>query len=197
MSVWWRTKAGKVDCYLARRLGSRFLIFHCGTGRPLPRHQARYIWLLLLVTALFLQSRVSIFGVRPELLSALVFIYGMRTRDDLKATLFGAFAGIVEDSLSNFWGPNILSKALAGYLSANILGGFFVWSPLLGITGIFFITALEGLLGLLVSAIKDAPVPVSTWVIYTLFMQSLINAPLGLLAGEDKFSLHDKKVRSF
>lgn len=155
-----------------------------------------YIWLCLLIIALYLQSRIFVLGVRPEFLSALVFIYGMRVRDDLKATLFGAVVGIVEDSLSNFWGPNMLSKALTGYLSANILGGFFVWSPVLGMTGMFFITALGGLLSILVSAIKDAPVPVSTWIIYVLFMQSLINAPLGLLAGEDKFRIYDRGGQS-
>ncbi len=146
-----------------------------------------YVWIVLLCITLFLQSKVMIFGVRPEFLSVPVFIFGMRTKDELRSTIFGAICGAFEDILSGFWGPNILSKALIGYLSANILGGFFVWSPILGVAGLFFITAIDALLGLFVAALKDSPVPVSLWVIYTIFIQALINSPLGIFAGETEF----------
>jgi hypothetical protein len=146
-----------------------------------------YVWLFLLFIALFLQSKVMVFGIRPEFLSVPVFIFGMRTKDDLRSTIFGATCGFFEDILSGFWGPNIMSKALIGYLSANILGGFFVWSPILGVAGLFFITAIDALLGIFIAALKDSPVPVSVWVIYTIFMQSLINSPLGIFAGETEF----------
>lgn len=143
-----------------------------------------YVWVVLVGLALFLQSKILFFGVPPEFLSAIVFIFGMRTRNDFKATIFGAICGFLEDVLSGFWGPNIMSKVLIGYLSANILGGFFVWSPILGVVGMFFITALDALLGIFVATLKDSPVPVSGWVIYTIFMQALINSPLGIFAGE-------------
>lgn len=143
-----------------------------------------YIWIILLFAALFLQSKLLVFGIKPEFLSAIVFIFGMRTKEEFKTAGFGAFAGLVEDIFSDFWGPNIISKCLIGYLSANILGGFFVWSPLLGIIGIFFITLIDSFLTILVMALKDVPIPISGWVIYTIFIQALINAPLGYFAGE-------------
>ncbi|MFN3740361.1 MAG: hypothetical protein ACK4TF_06785 [Thermodesulfovibrionales bacterium] len=151
-----------------------------------------YIWIILLFIALFLQSKLVVFGIKPEFLSALVFIFGMRTKEELKAAGFGAFAGLVEDIFSDFWGPNMVSKCLIGYLSANILGGFFVWSPLLGIIGIFFITLIDSFLAILVMALKDVPIPISGWVIYTIFIQALINVPLGYFAGESKFCKENK-----
>lgn len=143
-----------------------------------------YIWLFLLFFAIFIQSKFTIFGIRPEFLTALVFVFGMRTKDELKAVAFGGLGGVIEDILSGFWGPNMVSKSFIGYLSANILGGFFVWSPLLGIIGVFFMTVIDGLLVILIMAVKDSPVPVSGWVLWTLFIQSLLNAPLGYLGGE-------------
>jgi len=149
------------------------------------------LWFIDLIIAVFLQLKIVILKVQPEFLTAVVFLFGMRTRDDLRATIFGAITGLVEDSLSGFWGPNIISKALVGYLSANILGGFFVWSPILGVMGLFFFTVLDGLLEILVSGLKDMPVPVSGWILYTIFIQALVNAPIGVFAGEN-FRKHSR-----
>ncbi len=148
-----------------------------------PYYLATISWLCLLVLAIYLEGKILILGVKPEFLTALVFIFGMRKRDDLKAACFGAVVGFIEDILSGFWGANMISKTLIGYLSANILGGFFVWSPILGIIGIFFMTLLDSLFVLLVMGLKDQPVHLSGWVIYTIIGQSLINAPLGYFAG--------------
>lgn len=149
-------------------------------------HRFRYKWVILLIVTLVLQSRCMFLGVRPEFLSALIFIYAMRKGDDLKAAGFGAFAGFLEDVLSGAWGPNMVSKTLVGFLSANILGGFFVWSPILGIVGIFVMTVIDSIIGILVAALKDQPVSVSTWIMYTIVIQALINAPFGYLAGSSE-----------
>lgn len=146
-----------------------------------------YIWIFLLFFAIFIQSKITLFGIRPEFLTALVFVFGMRIKDEFRAAAFGGFAGALEDILSGFWGPNIIAKSLAGYLSANILGGFFVWSPVLGIIGVFFMTVIDGLLVILVMALKDSPVPVSGWALWTLFIQSFLNAPLGYFGGESSY----------
>ncbi|MCX7794439.1 MAG: hypothetical protein N2257_08590 [Thermodesulfovibrionales bacterium] len=154
-----------------------------------------YVWIFLLFFAIFIQSKFSLFGTRPELVTALVFLFGMRTKDEFKAAAFGGLGGLIEDVLSGFWGPNMVSKSLTGYLSANIIGGFFVWSPVLGIIGVFFMTIIDGLIVLLVMALKDNPVPVSGWVLWTLFVQSSLNAPLGYFGGGSEYRTHKSEIR--
>ncbi len=143
-------------------------------------------WVLSVILVLFIQSRFIILGIKPELSIVIVFIYGMRTRDENRSTLFGFITGIIEDSLSGVWGPNILSKTITGFVSANIIGGYFVWSPILGIIGLFFVTIVESFINILVLSLKAEIISSSIWIAYTILIQAIINAPLGYLAGKEE-----------
>ncbi len=143
-------------------------------------------WVLSVILVLFIQSRFIILGIKPELSIVIVFIYGMRTRDENRSTLFGFITGIIEDSLSGVWGPNILSKTITGFVSANIIGGYFVWSPLLGIIGLFFVTIVESFINILVLSLKGEIISSSLWIAYTILLQAIINAPLGYFAGKEE-----------
>lgn len=143
-------------------------------------------WILLSVLVLFIQSRMFILGIKPELSVIIVFIYGMRIRNENRATIFGFITGLIEDSLSGVWGPNMISKSVVGFISANIIGGFFVWTPLLGVTGLFFITVLDSFINTLVLSLKMEMLPSSLWMAYTVLLQAFLNAPLGYLAGKEE-----------
>ncbi len=143
-------------------------------------------WVLLVIIVLFIQSRFYIIRIKPEFLIVIVFIYGMRIRNENKSTFFGFITGIIEDSLSGVWGPNTLSKAITGFISANIIGGYFVWSPLLGIIGLFFVTIVESFINILVLSLKGEIISSSLWIAYTILLQAIINAPLGYFAGKEE-----------
>lgn len=67
-------------------------------------------------------------GVKPDIVLVLVCLYAIRDRG-IKSMAFGALTGMIIDSAGGFiLGPNMLSKAFAGYLSASVREKFFDWN---------------------------------------------------------------------
>ncbi|MBI4839277.1 MAG: rod shape-determining protein MreD [Nitrospirae bacterium] len=85
-------------------------------------------------------------GIKPDIVLVLVCFYSIRDRG-IKGMAFGALTGMIIDSASGFiLGPNMLSKAIAGYLSASIREKFFDWNFLLNTALVLILSALDNLL---------------------------------------------------
>lgn len=85
-------------------------------------------------------------GVKPDIVLALVCLYSIR-QGGIKGMAFGALTGMIIDSASGFiLGPNMLSKTLAGYLSASVREKFFDWNFLLNTALVFILSVLDNLL---------------------------------------------------
>lgn len=99
----------------------------------------------IIFLALLLESRITVFGAPPNLTAAIAYYFGLKN-GETKGILFGSLIGLLEDGLSgNILGPNLIGKGLVGFFASFMSGNFFRWTPLLGIIGIFFLTALDGI----------------------------------------------------
>ena len=85
-------------------------------------------------------------GVKPDIVLVLVCLYAVRGRG-IKGMVFGALTGMIIDSAGGFvLGPNMLSKAFAGYLSASVREKFFDWNFLLNTALVLILSMLDNLL---------------------------------------------------
>jgi rod shape-determining protein MreD len=149
-------------------------------------------WLVVVFFAFILQSSISILNVFPNLTVVLVSFAGIR-KGEVNGMLLGSVIGMVEDSLSGtLLGPHLLSKGLIGYLSASLYRKYFVWTPLLGLITIIFITFIDGFVVFISKGFFDK-FPVSFGnAAFTILIQSLINAPLGMLLKPREYSKLEK-----
>ncbi len=141
-------------------------------------------YLLLAVAVLFaffLQGRISVLGISPDLTALVVFYVGLR-HGETKGLLLGIITGAVEDSLSlSFIGPHMLSKAAIGFSSYFFVsGGLLRWTPLLGIFSVSFLTFTDNLVVLLTKTMFDKMPALFSTALFVSFMQSLLNAPIGI-----------------
>jgi rod shape-determining protein MreD len=142
------------------------------------------LWTIILLLALLLQGSLSLFDVSPNITALLVCYAGIK-KGETKGMLIGALIGFIEDSLSaSLFGPHMLSKGIVGYLSPYIYSKFLIWTPLLSVALVCFVTALDGSLVFLTRSLFDK-MPVSFGVaLFIITMQSLYNAPLGFLISQ-------------
>ena len=140
-----------------------------------------FLWLAITFLVFIVQGSVSIFDVTPNFTAVLACYAGIRKRE-IKGMFFGAVIGTIEDSLSgSFVGPNLLSKGLIGYLSSLVYSRFFMWTPLLGMISIFVLTSIDGAVVFIARSFFDK-IPVSIGsAAFIILIQSLLNAPLGIL----------------
>jgi rod shape-determining protein MreD len=140
-----------------------------------------FLWAVLLLVALILQGSISFFDIAPNLTVIMACYAGIKKRE-IKGMLIGSAIGVIEDSLSGtLLGPHFLSKGLIGYLSSLTYSRFFIWTPLLGIITMILLTFLDGLVIFVSRSIFDK-MPVNFGVaLFVLFIQSLLNAPFGLI----------------
>lgn len=138
-------------------------------------------WLVVVFFAFILQTSISILNVFPNLTVALVSYAGIR-KGEVKGLFLGSLIGIAEDSLSGtLLGPHLLSKGLIGYLSGSLYRKYFMWTPLLGLITIIFITSIDSFAVFISRGFFDRfPVGFGN-AAFTILIQSLINAPLGML----------------
>jgi cell shape-determining protein MreD len=95
-----------------------------------------YLGLPLLV--LLVDMNLSIYGMRTDLRSLIVYWFGL-THSGFVGMGYGAILGCVEDSvLSSIIGPSILAGGAVGYLASFFSHTFFRWTPLLG----FFVASV-------------------------------------------------------
>lgn len=139
------------------------------------------LWTTIIFLTFIIQGSVSIFDVTPNLTAVLAYYAGIRKKE-VKGMFFGSLIGIVEDSLSGtLLGPNLLSKGLVGYFSSFVYSRFFIWTPLLGIISISALTLIDSTIIFVSRSIFDR-MPVSIGAaIFIVAIQSLLNAPLGIL----------------
>lgn len=140
----------------------------------------RIIFLGVIFLAFLLESRISVFGISPNLMAAIAYYFGLKN-GEVKGMLFGSAIGLIGDSLSgNIIGPNLLGKGLVGFLSSFISGNFFRWTPFLGVIGIFSLTAIDGGTVFLSRTIfEQMPAPLSN-AISTIFISAFLNSFLGM-----------------
>lgn len=139
------------------------------------------LWAVITFFILIIQSSVSLFDVAPNLTVVLASYAGIR-KGEVKGMFFASLIGIIEDSLSGaFLGPHLLSKGLIGYLSSFIYRNLFIWTPMLGIISISVLTLMDGFVVFILRSIFDK-MPVSFGAAaFIITIQSLFNAPLGIL----------------
>ncbi len=140
----------------------------------------KVIFLGIIFLAFLLESRISVFGAPPNLTAALTYYFGLKN-GEIKGMLFGSFIGLIGDSLSgSILGPNLLGKGLVGFFSAFMSGSFFRWTPLLGMIGIFSLTALDGIIVFLSKTIfENMPTSVPN-AIFIVLMSAIMNSFLGI-----------------
>jgi rod shape-determining protein MreD len=140
-----------------------------------------FLWAAIIFCTLIIQGSISLFDITPNLTAVLACYAGVRGKE-IKGMFLGALIGIVEDSISGaFLGPNLLSKGLIGYLSSFVYSRFFVWTPLLGMISISVLTFIDGFIIFASRSLFDKmPVGIGT-AVFIIAMQSIANAPLGML----------------
>jgi rod shape-determining protein MreD len=133
----------------------------------------------VIIAALFLQTRVAVFGIHPNLTAAVAYWIGFQS-SPIKGTILGSFIGIIEDSIGGgILGPNLLGKGLVGLLASWLSKRIFHWTPLVGMVSIFLLTAMDGLVIFVTKVLySSVPVPVSL-VMTGLFTQGLLNSIAG------------------
>jgi rod shape-determining protein MreD len=126
------------------------------------------------IVALSLESRLTVFGVRPNVTALLAYYSGLK-KGPLKGILFGAFLGMAEDGLSgSVLGPNLLASGAVGFLASYAAEGFLSWTPFLGLLSVFFLTALDGALAFASLAVfTGPPAPLVTAALITLGQAAL------------------------
>lgn len=144
------------------------------------------LWAVIIFCTLIIQGSISLFDITPNLTAVLACYAGVRGKE-IKGMFLGALIGIVEDSLSGaFLGPNLMSKGLIGYLSSFVYSRFFVWTPLLGMISISVLTFIDGFIIFVSRSLFDKmPVGIGT-AVFIIAMQSIANAPLGMLLRPQK-----------
>jgi rod shape-determining protein MreD len=142
----------------------------------------RYLlWALILFFVFIIQGSIAFFDIRPNLSVVLACYAGLRERE-VRGLFFGSLIGILEDSLSGaFLGPNLLSKGLIGYFSSLMYSRFFIWTPLLGVISICILTFIDGILVVLSRGLFAAMPVTAGNAVFIITLQSLFNAPLGIL----------------
>jgi rod shape-determining protein MreD len=142
----------------------------------------KYLFLTAaLFLAFFLQGRISVLGISPDLTALLAFYIGIRY-GQTQGLLAGVVIGALEDSISSsIIGPNLLAKGMVGFSSSFFVsGGLLRWTPLLGVIVVSLLTSLDGLVVFLTRSVFDR-VPAAPSVAFLVStMQSILNAPAGI-----------------
>ncbi len=139
------------------------------------------LWPIAVFLCFFLQGRVSVLGVSPDLTVLLVYYLGIRY-GETKGLLFGVIIGALEDGVSSsLIGPNMLSKGIIGFSSSFFIsGGFLRWTPFLGIIAVSFLTIVDNAVIFLAESIFDKMPAAPSYVLLVSIMQSLLNATAGV-----------------
>jgi rod shape-determining protein MreD len=131
--------------------------------------------------ALFLEGRISLLGISPDLTALLAFYVGMR-HGETKGLLAGVVIGAIEDSISgSIIGPNLLGKAIVGFSSSFFVSGRLLrWTPLLGLIVVSLLTFSDGFVVFLAKSVFDKVPAVPSTAFFVSIMQSVLNAPAGI-----------------
>ena len=136
---------------------------------------------VVVIIAFVLQAKISVLSITPNLTVMLAYYAGMKY-GETRGMAAGLVIGGIEDSLSSsIIGPNMMGKALAGFFSSFFLsGGFFIWTPLLGILGVFLLTMVDNAVVYLTLGMFDRFPTSPSAAMLTSVLQSLLNATAGM-----------------
>jgi rod shape-determining protein MreD len=140
-------------------------------------------WLLAgaVLAALFVESRLTMFGVRPGLTVLCAYAVGLR-RGPMHGIFGGAIIGAVADGAAGgMLGPSMLGTCTAGYLAAFANRGLFQWSPVLGAIWAAMATAVAGGLSFASLSIFSAEPTDLAEAVFIVGIQCVINAAGGAL----------------
>ncbi|MEW6599557.1 MAG: rod shape-determining protein MreD [Nitrospirota bacterium] len=86
-----------------------------------------FLYIFLAYLALTFQA-IFFKGTKPDLVLVLVCFYAFKY-GQARGMTYGVFAGLLMDAASGFIvGPNIISKALSGFLTASLRENIFDWN---------------------------------------------------------------------
>ncbi len=139
------------------------------------------LWPIAVFLSFFLQGRVSLLGISPDLTVLLVYYAGIRY-GETKGLLAGVLIGALEDSLSSsVIGPNLLSKGLIGFSSSFFVsGGVLRWTPVLGLLAVSLLTVADNATVFLARSIFDKMPAAPSAALFVTIMQSVLNAAAGI-----------------
>ena len=138
------------------------------------------LWAGIIIFTFFIEERISIFHVAPNLTVALVYYAGIR-KGEVEGLFLGSIIGTIEDSLSGeFLGPNLLSKGMVGYFSSFMFGSFFRWTPLLGAISIGVFTIVANTIVFATRSFFDHMPTSINAATFIIVIQSFINFTIGL-----------------
>jgi rod shape-determining protein MreD len=140
------------------------------------------LWGLIIFLAFFLQARISVLGIPPNLTVVLAYYAGIKYGE--KGGLFlGVLIGALEDGLSSsIVGPNLLAKGLIGYSSAFfITGRFFRWTPFLGMMALSFLSIVDNSVVFISRTIFDKMPAAPSAALLMTVMQSVLNSLAGMV----------------
>jgi rod shape-determining protein MreD len=132
----------------------------------------------------FLQGRISVLGISPDLSALLIFFAGMRY-GETRGLLLGILTGALEDGLSgSLIGPHMLSKGIIGFSSSFFIsGGFFRWTPVLGAIAVALLTVSDNFIVFLTRTVFDKMPATLPDALFVTVMQALLNTPAGIFIG--------------
>jgi rod shape-determining protein MreD len=142
----------------------------------------KYVFLAIAVfLAFFLQGRISVLDIPPDLTVLLVFSIGLRY-GETRGLLLGIVVGALEDSLSgSFIGPHMLSKGIVGFSAYFFTsGGLLRWTPVLGVIVVAVLTFADNVVVFLARTMFDKMPALLSTALFVSVMQSLLNAPAGI-----------------
>jgi len=145
----------------------------------------KYLFLAAAVfITFFMQGRISVLGISPDLTALLIFFAGMRY-GETRGLLLGILTGALEDGLSgSFIGPHMLSKGIIGFSSSFFIsGGFFRWTPVLGAIAVAFLTVSDNFIVFWTRTIFDKMPATLPEALFVTVMQALLNTPAGIFIG--------------
>jgi rod shape-determining protein MreD len=135
----------------------------------------------LTLIAFFLEGRISLLGISPDLTALLAFGVGIRY-GETRGLLAGVVIGAIEDSISgSIIGPNLLGKGIVGFSSSLFVSGRLLrWTPLLGMIVVSLLTFVDGFVVFLARSVFDTVPALPSTAFFVAIMQSLLNAPAGI-----------------
>lgn len=102
-------------------------------------------YLIMALFAIAIQATLFT-GVKPDIVLVLVCFYSIKF-GGIKGMTYGALTGLIIDSVNGYAiGPHMLSKALAGFLSASIREKFFGWNLFLNTSLILLLSVIDNLI---------------------------------------------------
>lgn len=141
----------------------------------------KLFFIFLVALAFVVESKFRALGmVKLDLTVIFVYFIGLRY-GPTKGLVFGASVGMVADGLAGgILGPNLLGKAVAGYLSSFLKSGMFMWTPLFGFISLMVITILAGAVAFFSANIFAQPPTEMSNALVIMFWQGAINSVAGL-----------------